>query len=205
MKFAGLADSPPTMLCRLVVVLALSGADALNLGAAASRRSFITKAAAAAGSLAVAAPVFAEAPALNLAGRGGMTGTREKYQQDVRGGDSAAASGKSGIVTKNSFDGTFSDPAHSDLPRKISWVGNRDYLIDGADEEEAVEGDCQEDERPHARRRLLVQGRTLGRDRQGAGQRRHLLPGRQRLEEALEAGPDSRDLYAQTHNAEGLT
>ena len=31
------------MLCRLVVVLALSGADALNLGAAASRRSFITK------------------------------------------------------------------------------------------------------------------------------------------------------------------
>ena len=32
------------MLCRLVVVLALSGADALNLGAAASRRSFITKA-----------------------------------------------------------------------------------------------------------------------------------------------------------------
>ena len=32
-----------TMLCRLVVVLALSGADALNLGAAASRRSFIAK------------------------------------------------------------------------------------------------------------------------------------------------------------------
>merc|ERR1712106_462422 len=71
----------------------------------------------------------------NLAGRGGMTGTREKYRQDVRGGDSAAASGKSGIVTKNSFDGTFSDPAHSDLPRKISWVGNRDYQIDGADED----------------------------------------------------------------------
>ena len=32
-----------TMLCRLVVLLALSGADALKLGAAASRRSFITK------------------------------------------------------------------------------------------------------------------------------------------------------------------
>jgi len=31
------------MLCRLVVLLALSGADALKLGAAASRRSFITK------------------------------------------------------------------------------------------------------------------------------------------------------------------
>ena len=32
-----------TMLCRLVVLLALSGADALQLGAAASRRSFLTK------------------------------------------------------------------------------------------------------------------------------------------------------------------
>jgi hypothetical protein len=31
------------MLCRLVVLLALSGADALQLGAAASRRSFLTK------------------------------------------------------------------------------------------------------------------------------------------------------------------
>eukprot|EP00964_Phaeocystis_antarctica_P105512 scaffold70504_cov60-Phaeocystis_antarctica.AAC.1 len=32
------------MLCRLIVVLALSGADALNLGAASSRRSVIAKA-----------------------------------------------------------------------------------------------------------------------------------------------------------------
>ena len=108
-----------TMLCRLVVVLALSGADALNLGAAASRRSFITKvcncaqlepascgrssvlqpawpsccashtmpaslhhislavtsqAAAAAGSIAVTAPVFAEAPDLNLVGKAAMGG-----------------------------------------------------------------------------------------------------------------------------------
>jgi hypothetical protein len=108
------------MLCRLVVVLALSGADALNLGAAASRRSFITKvcncaqlepascgrssvlqcaawpsccashtmpaslhhislavtsqAAAAAGSIAVTAPVFAEAPDLNLVGKAAMGG-----------------------------------------------------------------------------------------------------------------------------------
>jgi len=31
------------MLCRLVVLLALSGADALQLGAPASRRSFLTK------------------------------------------------------------------------------------------------------------------------------------------------------------------
>jgi hypothetical protein len=118
------------MLCRLVVVLALSGADALNLGAAASRRSFITKAAAAAGSLAVAAPVFAESKdSLTLAGKGGMTGTRAAYQDDVRGGASAGKSGKSGIVTKNSFDGTFTDTAG--LSRKISWVGNRDYQIDG--------------------------------------------------------------------------
>merc|ERR1712194_261354 len=37
--------------------------------------------------------------------------------------------GKSGIVTKNSFDGTFTDTAG--MGRKISWVGNRDYQIDG--------------------------------------------------------------------------
>ena len=49
--------------------------------------------------------------------------------QDVRGGASAGKSGKSGIVTKNSFDGTFTDTAG--LSRKISWVGNRDYQIDG--------------------------------------------------------------------------
>ena len=36
---------------------------------------------------------------------------------------------------KNPFDNKFSDPAHSDLTRKISWIGGRDYQIDGADED----------------------------------------------------------------------
>merc|ERR1712128_378191 len=73
---------------------ALSGADALKLGAAASRRSFTSKAA--------SNPQF---------GPGGKN------------------------AVKNPFDGKFSDPAHSDLPRKISWIGGRDYQIDGADED----------------------------------------------------------------------
>ena len=127
------------MLCRLVVVLALSGADALNLGAAASRRSFIAKAAAAAGSLAVAAPVFAEAPDLNLIGKAAMGGNREKYQAggfDVKKAASNPQFGPGGKnPVKNPFDNKFSDPAHSDLTRKISWIGGRDYQIDGADED----------------------------------------------------------------------
>ena len=36
---------------------------------------------------------------------------------------------------KNPFDGKFSDPAHSGLPRKISTIGGRDYQIEGADED----------------------------------------------------------------------
>ena len=42
-RSASEASLSHTMLCRLVVLLALSGADALQLGAAASRRSFLTK------------------------------------------------------------------------------------------------------------------------------------------------------------------
>ena len=56
--------------------------------------------------------------------------TPSSILQDVRGGASAGKSGKSGIVTKNAFDGKFTDAEGKD--RKISWVGNRDYQIDGA-------------------------------------------------------------------------
>ena len=127
------------MLCRLVVVLALSGADALNLGAAASRRSFITKAAAAAGSIAVTAPVFAEAPDLNLVGKAAMGGNREKYQQGGFDAKAAAANpqfvpgGKNPV--KNPFNGKFSDPAHAGLPRTVETAGGRDYVISGKDED----------------------------------------------------------------------
>ena len=124
------------MLCRLVVLLALSGADALKLGAAASRRSFITKAAAAAGSLAVAAPVFAGVD-LDNTGKGAMSGTRGPYQAggfDTKG----AALKKSfdgGKLRKTPFDGTFSDPAHEGLPRTLETLGGRDVKISGADED----------------------------------------------------------------------
>ena len=66
-----------------------------------------------------------------------MTGTREKYQAGGFDTKAAASNPQSGPkkVGKNPFSGQFSDPAHSGLTRKISWIGGRDYQIDGADED----------------------------------------------------------------------
>ena len=63
-------------------------------------------------------------------------GNREKYQAggfDVKKAASNPQFGPGGKnPVKNPFDNKFSDPAHSDLTRKISWIGGRDYQIDGA-------------------------------------------------------------------------
>ena len=64
------------------------------------------------------------------------SGNREKYQAggfDVKKAASNPQFGPGGKnPVKNPFDNKFSDPAHSDLTRKISWIGGRDYQIDGA-------------------------------------------------------------------------
>ena len=66
-------------------------------------------------------------------------GNREKYQAGGFDAKAAAANPQFGPggknPVKNSFDGKFSDPAHSGLPRKISTIGGRDYQIEGADED----------------------------------------------------------------------
>merc|ERR1712128_254974 len=66
-------------------------------------------------------------------------GNREKYQAGGFDTSKAASNPQFGPggknAVKNPFDGKFSDPALSDLPRKISWIGGRDYQIDGADED----------------------------------------------------------------------
>merc|ERR1719230_537406 len=40
-----------------------------------------------------------------------------------------------GAPPKFSITGTYSDPAHEDCTRKISFTGGRSYQIDGADED----------------------------------------------------------------------
>ena len=119
---------------RLFVLLALSGADALKMTAPASRRAFLSKAAAAV-PLAVAAPVFA-APVLNGQAQGAMAGSREKYmtgQFDASAAASRPMTDGQRKVGKNPFQGSFSDPAHSGMTRTIAFIGGRDYQIDGMD------------------------------------------------------------------------
>merc|ERR1712106_1133547 len=88
----------------------------------------------AASSLAVVAPVFAgEAPDLNLVGKAAMGGNREKYQAGGFDTSKAASNPQFGPggknAVKNPFDGKFSDPAHSDLPRKNAKGGPEGVVV----------------------------------------------------------------------------
>ena len=98
--------------------------------------AFTSQAAAAAGSLAVAAPVFAGVD-LDNTGKGAMSGTRAGYQ--AGGFDTKAATLKKnfdgGTLRKTPFAGTFSDPMHEGLPRTLETLGGRDVKISGADED----------------------------------------------------------------------
>merc|ERR1712039_182449 len=103
------------MLFRVTLLMLAGCSLALKLNtAAASRRALLHKAV-------TAVPLIVSAPAL----------------AELTPKEAASRSFKAGPKSLGAepFVGTFEDPAHSLAKRTISYIGGRDYQIDGADED----------------------------------------------------------------------